>query len=195
VRSSYDALVRLAEAVPPGAEGLFFLPHLMGERGPTADPLARGALVGLTLRHGRGHLVRAVIEGTAFQLRRLIDARASGAPPAGAVACGGAARSSLWMRVLADVTHLPLRVPAVVEAAALGAAILGGAAAGVLTVEEAQRRMVHPGPTFAPDSERSFQYEALYTHYCRLDDLLAPWFREAAIELPVGGADRAPLLK
>ena len=75
VSASYDALVEAAAGVPPGAEGLFFLPHLMGERGPRPDPLARGALVGLTLLHGRGHVVRAVLEGTAFQIRRLLEER------------------------------------------------------------------------------------------------------------------------
>jgi xylulokinase len=176
--TTYDALTRMAEAVPLGAAGLLFLPHLMGERGPVADPLARGALVGLTLCHGRAHVARAVIEGTVYQIRRLIEARARGAPPPGVVACGGAARSAFWMQMLADVTRLPLRVPEVVEAAALGAAILGGAAAGLLSVDEAQPRMVHSGAAYRPDPQRGAQYDAAYDRYCRLDDLLAPWFRE-----------------
>jgi sugar (pentulose or hexulose) kinase len=107
----------------------------MGERGPESDPLARGALVGLTLRHGRGHVTRAVMEGTAFQLRRVVEARVQegrAVAPMGGVACGGAARSPLWIQALADVLRLPLRVPFIVEAAALGAAILGGVAAGAL---------------------------------------------------------------
>jgi xylulokinase len=178
-RRAYDTLTREAEAVPLGAEGLLFLPHLMGERGPVADPLARGALVGLTLSHTRGHVVRAVIEGTAYHLRHLIETRSEGRWPVAGVACGGAARSALWMQVLADVLALPLRVPAVVETAALGAAVLGGAAAGIHTVEEAQQRMVHPGPRYAPDAGRVQAYATLYRRYRRLDDLLAPWFRES----------------
>jgi xylulokinase len=164
----------------------------MGERGPVADPLARGALVGLTLRHGRGHLARAVIEGTAYQLRRLIEARTDGAPPTTLVACGGAAHSPFWMQLLADVTRLPLRVPAVAEAAVLGAAILGGAAAGLITVEAAQQRMVRFGSSYAPDRERADQYEALYARYCRLDDLLAPWFHEdeAQTQPPTAAGER-----
>lgn len=184
---AYDALTREAGAVPPGAEGLLFLPHLMGERGPVADPLARGALVGLTLSHTRGHVVRAVIEGTAYHLRHLIEVRSEGRWPVAGVACGGAARSALWMQVLADVLALPLRVPAVVETAALGAAILGGAAAGIQAVEEARRRMVHPGPQYTPDAGRVQAYAALYRRYRRLDDLLVPWFRECVEpgELPL----------
>ncbi|HEU5316141.1 MAG TPA: FGGY family carbohydrate kinase [Chloroflexota bacterium] len=183
VSGSYARLTAQAEEVAPGAEGLFFLPHLMGERGPVSDPLARGALVGLTLRHGRGHVTRAVMEGTAFQLRRVIEARVAegrAAAPSGGIACGGAARSALWMQLLADVTRVPLRVPAVVEAGALGAAILGGVAAGVLaSPEEAQARMIGTGASYAPDEQGAAQYDALYARYCRLDDLLAPWFREA----------------
>lgn len=175
--NSYDALTQEANDVPPGAEGLFFLPHLMGERGPQADPLARGALVGLTLRHGRPHVVRAVLEGTTFQIRRLLEARADRAIPIGGVVCGGAARSVLWMQILADVTGLPLRAPAVVEAGTLGAAILGGVAAGLLSLETGLARMVRDGSRYAPRAAASARYDALYAHYCRLDDLLAPWFR------------------
>ena len=111
----------------PRCRGLFFLPHLMGERGPRPDPLARGALVGLTLLHGRGHVVRAVLEGTAFQIRRLLEERLGGrasgrAPPrCGAPWSAGAGPAATcgcasWPTSPA----LPLRVPAVVEAGVLG---------------------------------------------------------------------------
>jgi xylulokinase len=179
---SYAALTRQAADVPPGAEGLFFLPHLMGERGPQADPLARGALIGLTLRHGRPQMVRAILEGTAFHLRRLLEAQAAehwpARRPVAGVACGGAARSPLWMQLLADITHMTLRVPAVVEAGVLGAAILGGLAAGVLPRETAVSRMAHAGRTYTPNGALAPRYDALYARYCQLDDLLAPWFRE-----------------
>ena len=181
--ATYASLTHRAAGAPPGAEGLFFLPHLMGERGPVPDPLARGALAGLTLRHGQGHIARAVLEGTAFHLRRLIEGRFGDSPPAGAIACGGAARSALWMQILADVTRLPLRVPAVVEAAALGAAILGGVAAGALDEGDeagAGERMVRSGTSYAPHPEGAERYEALYERYRSLDDLLAPWFRAGA---------------
>jgi xylulokinase len=181
VSASYDALTEQVGNVVPGAEGLFFLPHLMGERGPQADPLARGALVGLTLGHTRPHVVRAVLEGSAFHLRRLLEDRIARHWPDGgataAVACGGLARSPLWMQLLADVTGLTLRTPAIVEAGVLGAAILGGLAAGVLNSETGARQMVHAGRTYVPDASRVASYDALYRNYCSLDDLLAPWFR------------------
>jgi xylulokinase len=181
---SYDTLTEQAGDMSPGAEGLFFLPHLMGERGPQTDPLARGALIGLTLRHGRPQIVRAILEGTAFHLRRLLEAqvlddRSTSKPTAG-VACGGAARSPLWMQLLANITGMAMRVPAVVEAGVLGAAILGGMAAGVLTRDTARSQMAHIGPTYTPDPALVPRYNALYARYCQLDDMLAPWFRESA---------------
>jgi xylulokinase len=183
---SYDPLTQPAADVPPGAEGLIFLPHLMGERGPQADPLARGALIGLTLRHGRAHMVRAVLEGTAFHLRRLLEAQAaehwSTVGPTAGVACGGAARSPLWMQLLADITHMALRVPAVVEAGVLGAAILGGVAAGILTRDSARSQMAHVGSTYTPSAPLAPRYNALYARYCQLDDMLAPWFRESGLD-------------
>jgi sugar (pentulose or hexulose) kinase len=142
------------------------------------SPLARGALVGLTLRHDRSHAARAVLEGTVFQIRRVVDAVAarSGHAPLSGVVCGGATRSALWMQVLADVTGMTLRIPAVVESGALGAAIIGGAAAGLFTAEDGQRRLVRHGARFAPDAERAARYATLYARYCSLDDLLLPWF-------------------
>ena len=204
--SSYDSLTALAADVPIGAEGLCFLPHLMGERGPVAEPLAQGALVGLTLRHGRAHVARAGLEGTAIQIRRLLEASAGLTPPAAppapsvslsptalgygtatlqaaegavtrGVVCGGGARSALWMQVLADVTGLDLRAPAEVEAGALGAAILAAAAAGVSSVGDAQARMVNAGATYTPHPDAVRAYAAVYHRYVSLDNLLMPWFR------------------
>jgi xylulokinase len=178
ISASYDAMTDLAESAPPGAEGLFFLPHLMGERGPSQNPQARGALVGLTLRHGRAHIVRSVLEGTAFQLRRIVEARSGGQPPTIGVACGGATRSALWMHMLADVTGLTMRVPEAVEVGALGAAMLGGEAAGLLTVASAPARMVRFSRTYTPDPAAAARYDRRYIRFCRLDDLLTPWFLE-----------------
>ena len=183
---SYNTLTQQAGEVTAGAEGLFFLPHLMGERGPQADPLARGALIGLTLRHGRPQMVRAILEGTAFHLRRLLEAQVSEhwstIKPTAGVACGGAARSPLWMQLLADITGMAVRVPAVVEAGVLGAAILGGVAAGILTRDTASSQMAHAGPTYTPNPALAPRYNALYARYCQVDDMLAPWFRESGLD-------------
>ncbi len=127
----YDELIAEAAAWPPGTEGLVFLPYLVGERTPHADPDARGAFVGLSVRHDRGALTRAVLEGVAFGLRDSLDliTALGGRPSLGRVS-GGGARSDLWLQIVASVLELPLERVAVDEGAAFGAAILGGVAAG-----------------------------------------------------------------
>jgi xylulokinase len=128
----YDELLAAAAAWPAGVEGLLFLPYLAGERTPHADPDARGAFTGLSVRHDRGALVRAVLEGVAFGLRDSLDliCELGGKPSYGRVS-GGGARSELWLQIVASVLELPLERVAVDEGAAFGAAILGGVAAGM----------------------------------------------------------------
>jgi xylulokinase len=148
----YAGLVAEAERWDPGVEGLTFLPYLAGERTPHADPGARGAFCGLSLRHDRGALVRAVLEGVAFGLRDGLDlvAELSGRPAFGRVS-GGGARSELWLRIVASVLELPLQRTAVDEGASFGAALLGGVAAGVFAdVHEAVAACVRPGEVVEP---------------------------------------------
>ena len=124
----FDALVAEAAAWPPGCEGLLFAPYLAGERTPHADPDARGAFVGLSLRHDRGALVRAVLEGVAYGLRdslELLRAARRRRRSVGRVS-GGGARSALWREIVASVLDLPLETVAVEEGAAYGAALLAG---------------------------------------------------------------------
>jgi xylulokinase len=130
----YPALVGEAERWEPGVEGLTFLPYLAGERTPHADPDARGSFTGLSLRHDRGALVRAVLEGVAFGLRDCLDvvADVGAAPEVGRVS-GGGARNELWLRIVASVLELPVERVAVEEGAAYGAALLGGVAGRVFT--------------------------------------------------------------
>jgi len=97
---------------------------------------------------------------------------------AGGVVAGGAAKSQLWMQTLVDVVGVPLRVPATAESSVVGAAMLGGVAAGLFTLAEGQAAMVRPGPTFRPDPDVARRYDALYRRYCQLDAMLLPWFRE-----------------
>ncbi|MBW3609130.1 MAG: xylulokinase, partial [Actinobacteria bacterium] len=127
--SDYAALIADAERWEPGVEGLTFLPYLAGERTPHADPAARGSFTGLSLRHDRGALVRAVLEGVAFGLRDGLDlvcetSSAPARPVLGRVS-GGGARSRLWLEILASVLELPLQRMAVDEGASFGAALLG----------------------------------------------------------------------
>lgn len=129
---SVESLLREAEGAPAGSGGLVFLPYLTGERCPHPDPSARGAWVGLTARHTRGHLVRALVEGVALALAQVLDLQRSIGVRAGAVRVGGGgARSRLWRQALADAMSLPVSTTNTQEGPALGAALLAGVGAGV----------------------------------------------------------------
>ncbi len=125
---SFATLTESAEGVPPGSDGLLFLPYLTGERSPHPDPLARGAFVGLSVGHDRRHMTRAVLEGVAFGLRDGLDQMiAAGMPaPAQVRASGGGTASPLWRQILADVLGAELATVSTTEGAAYGAALLGG---------------------------------------------------------------------
>lgn len=148
----YDELTAEAGRWPPGCEGLTFLPYLAGERTPHADPDARGAFVGLELRHDRGALVRAVLEGVAYGLRDSLDLLGElGVRPEFGRVSGGGAASELWLEIAASVLELPLERVAVDEGAAFGAALLGGVAAGVWPdVQRAVAATVRPRERIEP---------------------------------------------
>jgi xylulokinase len=132
VGGTFDELLAGAAEWEPGVEGLLFAPYLAGERTPHADPSARGAFTGIGLRHDRGALARAVLEGVAFGLRDALDlVEELGGRPAVGRASGGGGRSELWLQIVASALELPLEVTVVDEGAAYGAALLGGVAAGV----------------------------------------------------------------
>jgi len=152
---SYDALLAMADAWPAGTENLIFLPYLAGERTPHADPDARGAFAGLSLRHDRGALARAVLEGVAFGLRDSLDLISElGDKPTQGRISGGGARSDLWAKIAASVLELPLQRVAVDEGAAFGAAILGGVAAGAWPdVQAGVKATVRPQREIEPDPE------------------------------------------
>ena len=167
---SYERLLNEAERWPPGAEGLLFAPYLAGERTPHADPDARGAFVGLSLRHDRGALVRAVLEGVAFGLRDSLDLLVElGLEPEAGRVSGGGARSELWLRIVASVLGLPLEKTAVEEGAAYGAALLGGVAGGVFAdTEEAVASCVNVRETIEPDPAWRETYERELVRFRRL---------------------------
>jgi xylulokinase len=129
---SFDAMMELAATAPAGSEELLFLPYLTGERTPHVDPDARGAFIGLSLRHDRSALIRSVLEGVAHGLRDSLDliGEIGESPVLGRIS-GGGARSELWRTIMASALELPLERVAVDAGAAFGAAILGGVAAGV----------------------------------------------------------------
>jgi xylulokinase len=173
---TYGELVAEAEQWPPGAEGLTFLPYLQGERTPHADPNARGAFVGLTLRHDRGALVRAVLEGVAYGLRDSLELlRDLGVEADVGRASGGGARSDLWLRIVATVFDLPLERPMVEEGSAYGAALLAGVAAGSFAdVHEAVEACVRTSGRIEPEPSWREAYEAGYARFRALYPALRP---------------------
>jgi xylulokinase len=177
VGESYDELTREAAHWAPGVEGLLFQPYLAGERTPHPDPNARGAFVGLSLRHDRGALVRAVLEGVAFGLRDSLELlRELGVDAELGRVSGGGARSSLWLRIVASVLGIPLeRTAASEEGAAFGAALLGGVAAGAFSdAAEAVAACVHVTGRIEPDPAWRDAYDGGYSRYRELYPALRP---------------------
>jgi xylulokinase len=160
----YDMLLADAARWGPGAEGSTFLPYLAGERTPHADPDARGAFTGLSLRHDRGALVRAVLEGVAYGLRDSLELmHVVGVEPQRARVSGGGARSRLWLEIVASVLGIPLERTAVEEGAAYGAALLGGVAGGIFSnVSEAIEKCVYVRGTVDPVDEWRDSYQGGY---------------------------------
>jgi xylulokinase len=160
VGGEFAGLVDEAERWDPGVEGLTFLPYLTGERTPHADPDARAAFTGLSVRHDRGALARAVLEGVAFGLRDSLELlRALGVAPSVGRVSGGGARSELWPRIVASVLQLPLERTASEEGSAYGAALLAGVRAGVFAdAADAVARCVHVRARVEPE----WDYEDAY---------------------------------
>jgi len=162
---AYSDLEALAAKVPPGAEGLLFRPHLLGERAPHFDPHARGHLQGLTLAHGRAHLIRAVMEGCAYHLR-LIGDWSSGGAEGDLVAVGGGTQSRLWLEIIASVLGRPLRLCREPEATALGAAMLAAVGRGRFPdLPTAAAAWVRMGETVEPNPSWQAVYEEGYERY------------------------------
>ena len=178
----YDELGTAAAMVEPGANGLLFLPYLIGERSPHWNPLARGAFVGLTMAHGRPEMARAVLEGVALNLRMILDAfQEQGAGIEAMRLIGGGARSPLWRQILADVYGLPiLRPELLAEATSLGAAIAGGIGVGLFTDYSIAHELVRVEPGEQPDPGRSQQYARLLELFQRTYALLEPVFEDLA---------------
>jgi ribulose kinase len=172
----YGYLDAQAAALPPGAEGLLVLDYFQGNRTPLKDPLARGTIVGLTLKHGLAHLLRATYEGICCGTRQILeDMAVHGFKLERIYAGGGGARSRLWTQIQADVLGQPLQLPRDKETMALGAAIWAGLGAGVFRdYGEAIGRMVHLEGTVAPAPERRAIYDRLYRRYVDLYPALRP---------------------
>jgi xylulokinase len=152
-RDPYDILAEEASAAPPGSEGAFWAPYLMGERTPHLDPNARAALLGLTASHTRGHIIRAVMEGVAYSLKDTFTIFEEMEIPVTSIRLGGGgARSPLWRQIQADAYAHEVEIVAAEEGAAYGAAILAGTGAGAWSsVDEACDKVVREASRIAPD--------------------------------------------
>lgn len=165
--AGYPELVAEAELVPAGAEGLLFLPYLTGERTPHLDPRARGVFLGLTARHTRGHMTRALMEGVLFGMRDGLEImRDLEVRPNEIRATGGGASAQLWLRLQADVYGLPVHRLEIEEGAAYGAALLGHVAAGTFANMDEAAAVVRTMPEVTePDLHATQTYDALYDVY------------------------------
>lgn len=178
----FDDLLAPAADVPPGSEGLLFLPYLTGERTPHPDPLARGGFVGLTVRHSQPHLTRAVLEGVAFGLRDSLELmRGAGLADITQIrASGGGLRSPLWRQILADVLQAEIVTVNSTEGAAYGAAVLALVGAGVFdSVEAACAALVRVTGRTEPGGDTAV-YNQLYPIYQQLYPALKPTFTALA---------------
>ncbi|HUT33609.1 MAG TPA: xylulokinase [Planctomycetota bacterium] len=176
----YAAFSEAAAQAEPGAEGLLFLPYLLGERTPHMDARARGVFFGLALRHERRHIVRAVMEGVAFALRDSLEIfRSIGVTSRQTLAAGGGARSAVWGQILADVLGTPLAPVEAAEPAACGAAILAGVGTGVFpSLEQGAARVARLGPTVEPIARNVAIYNERHAFFQSLYPRLKDAYRE-----------------
>jgi xylulokinase len=174
--ASYGELDAEAERWQPGAEGVLFAPYLAGERTPYPDPDARGAFIGLSLRHDRGALWRAMLEGVAFGLRDSLELlRERGARPAVGRVSGGGARSELWLRIVASALQLPLERMETDEGSAFGAALLAGVRSGTFAdAEQAVTRCVRVRARVEPVWDYDEAYRRFRSLYPALKTISPP---------------------
>jgi xylulokinase len=177
--AAHRAYTAAAAAVPPGSDGLLFLPYLMGERAPIWDPMARGVFHGLSLSHTRAHMLRAVLEGVAFALRSVIHVmEEAGVRIEAVVIIGGGARGALFRQILADAFERPLLVPDQLETAtALGAAAAAAVGAGLRSSYAECARWARIARTEEPDPGRVAIYRESYARYRALYPALKDTFQ------------------
>ncbi len=166
----YDVLLKGAEGIPPGSEGLVFLPYLNGERSPHMDSKARGVFVGISLRHTKSHFVRSVLEGVSYSIRDVVDLlEAAGIRLEDVRVTGGGAKSRLWLEIISSLLGVEVRKLEVDEGPAFGASVI--AAVGVQEygdVYEAVERLVKTGEVVAPDPAYRETYQKWHRLYRRL---------------------------
>ena len=178
--SNFSDLADAAAGVESGTDGLFFLPFLVGERTPYMEPGLSAGFLGLGLRHGKAHMVRAVMEGVVFELRQGLDLLLSlGTPVDRLLASGGATRNPLWLQLQADIFNHPIHVSRIDEATARGAALLAGIGVGIYQdAQDAIRQAVdEPAAGVFPNPERVGQYASAYQAYRQWADAVVDRYR------------------
>jgi xylulokinase len=177
---SYEELVQLASEVEPGSEGLFFLPYLVGERSPLMDPKAKAGFIGLALRHGPGHFVRALLEGVAFALRQIVDTMVGcGADLTRLVASGNGLANPIWRQIVADILNRPLcqgTGEQASERAGVGAAMIAGIGSGVFDgYQDAQKLAPIFNVVTEPNRETVALYEPHYRSFLEIYPRMKSW--------------------
>jgi xylulokinase len=175
-RSGADPFDVILRDVPDGPTGVLVLPHFQGSYNPWMDPAATGAVVGLSLATSRGEFVKAILEGTAFELRENIERiERAGIPIGGLRATGGGARSPEWLQLKADITGKPISTVNVDEAGCVAAACLAGVGAGLFdSAADPIGAWVHPVREFEPDPARKQVYDEIFADYLELVRAVAP---------------------
>jgi ribulokinase len=178
---TYEELNQEAGKLEPGSEGVVVQEHFQGNRTPHTDPLSRGVISGLNLKHGRGHLFRATMEGIAFGTELILETmRNNGFAAETVVLAGGAVNSELWLQIHADVSNLPLTLTRVPDAPALGSAILAAVGSGAYSdIRSAARKMVQVDRVITPNQDKHEAYQLFYQSY--LEHYLA--MKEARVGL------------
>jgi xylulokinase len=185
----YDLIIREADGIRPGSDGLLWLPYLMGERTPRLDSKARGLWLGLTASHTRGHLIRSILEGVAFSLRDSLEIFQELKIPVRQIrASGGGSRSLLWRQIQADIFGKELVTLRTSEGSALGAALLAGVGAGIYaSVEQSAEQAIQVKESLAPIPDNVSTYDRYYEVYRNL----YPAVRESSHRLADLGAGEA----
>ena len=178
--ASYAELVQLAAEVQPGSEGLFFLPYLVGERSPLMDPEAKAGFIGLALRHGPGHFVRALLEGVAFALRQIVDTMVGcGADLTRLVASGNGLANPIWRQIVADILNRPLcqgTGEQASERAGVGAAMIAGIGSGVFDgYQDAQKLAPIFNVVTEPNRDTVALYEPHYRSFLEIYPRMKSW--------------------
>lgn len=180
--SPYELMDCQALQSPPGANGLFFFPHLLGERSPRWNPDARGVYFGLSMSHTRADMIRAALEGVAYNLRAILEALEENIEPVRAMrVIGGGARGAVWRQILADIYGIPVQRPALVaEATSFGAAVAGGIGVGLFSDISIAERLTPILDTTLPDPGLKARYGAGFAFFNRAYDAFVPLYAELA---------------